>query len=119
MADRGTVEENKKLLKTVREHAELNAQASDALIKAKVATNPVRTMNHAPGKSGVASKLKKAGVTLIAMPDPVTGVIGVPVLAAGVAIERMGKRDLSIPEVASELSRTLKELERIRRANLR
>ncbi len=80
------------------------------------AAQPAKSMSRENSKSGMASKLKKAGVTLIALPDPITGAVGVPVLAAGFALEKLGNRELRIPEVTAELASTLREIEKLRRS---
>ena len=89
---------------------------AQGLAASATAARPVKTMSQQNSKSGMASKLKKAGVTLIALPDPVTGAVGVPMLAAGFALEKLGNRELKIPEVTSELAKTMRELEKLRRS---
>ena len=98
-----------------KERAQITKQFADGVAASSAAARPVKTMSQAESKGGLASKLKKAGVTLIALPDPVTGAVGVPVLAAGFALEKLGSRELRIPEVTFDLTKTMIELERLRR----
>ncbi len=102
-------------LREARERAEMAKQFADGLAGSVAAAGPVKAMSREDSNSGMASKLKKAGVTLIALPDPVTGAVGVPMLAAGFALEKLGKRELRIPEVTSDLAKTMRELEKLRR----
>lgn len=99
-----------------RERAEMAKNFAQGLASSAAAVGPVKTMSQQDSKSGTASKLKKLGVTLIALPDPVTGAVGVPVLAAGFALEKLGRRELKIPEVTSDLAKTMRELEKLRRS---
>ncbi len=105
----------KETLKATKEHAELTKQFAKGIATAAAAARPAKSMSRENPKSGMASKLKKAGVTLIALPDPVTGAVGVPVLAAGFALEKLGNRELKIPEITSDLAKTMRELEKLRR----
>ncbi len=105
-------------LRILKERAESGERFAEVIAESARVVHPVRTISREDSKSGVASKLKKTGVTLIALPDPVTGAVGVPVLAAGFALEKLGKRDLSLPQVTGELTKTMKELERLRKQTL-
>ncbi len=102
-------------IRITKERAEMAKQFANALAASTAAAKPVKTMSRQDSKSGMASRLKKAGVTLIALPDPVTGVVGVPVLAAGFALDKLGNHELKIPEVTSNLAKTLRDLEKLRR----
>ncbi len=102
-------------LRMAKDRAEMAKQFADGIAASASAARPVKTMSQQDSKSGMASKLKKAGVTLIALPDPVTGVVGVPVIAAGFALEKLSNRELRIPDVTSDLAKTMRELEKLRR----
>ncbi len=106
---------NEETLRMTKDRARIARQFADGIAAVAAAASPVKTMSQPASKSGMASKLKKAGVTLIALPDPVTGAVGVPVLAAGFALERFANRELKIPEVTSDLAKTMRELEKLRR----
>ncbi len=114
---RHTLEEE--TLRIMKERERLRRQFAEGIASSIGAAGPVKSMSRDKANSGVASKLKKAGVTLIALPDPVTGAVGVPVLAAGFAIEKIGNRELTLPEVTAELVRTFRELQRLRSQTLR
>ncbi len=107
---------NEETIKIARERAEMARRFAEGIAESATAARPVKAMSQQDSKNGMASKLKKAGVTLIALPDPVTGAVGVPVLAAGFALEKLGKRELRIPEVTSDLAKTMRELEKLRRS---
>ena len=107
---------NEETIRIARERAEIARDFAKGLAASAAAARPVKTMTQQASKNVVASKLKKVGVTLIALPDPVTGAVGVPVLAAGFALEKLGNRELKIPEVTSDLAKTMRELERLRRS---
>ena len=106
----------KETIRATKEHIEVAKIFTQGIMTSATVAQPVKTMSREPSKSGMASKLKKAGVTLIALPDPVTGAVGVPVLAAGFALEKLGNRELKIPEVAADLANTVRELEKLRRS---
>jgi hypothetical protein len=103
-------------VRNARQRAEVAKRFAEGIAAATAATRPVKTMSQQDSKSGTSSKLKKVGVTLIALPDPVTGAVGVPVLAAGYALEKLGNRELRIPELTSDLAKTMRELEKLRRS---
>lgn len=54
------------------------------------------------------STLKKAGIALIAAPDPVTGVAGVALVASSLALSK--KEPLNLAEVSRETAKILREL---------
>ncbi len=108
----------KETVKATKERVEVAKLFAEGIVTSAAAARPIKSMSREHSKSGMASKLKKAGVTLIALPDPVTGAVGVPVLAAGFALEKLGNRELKIPEVTADLAKTMRELDKLRR-NLR
>ncbi len=108
----------KELLGATREHAKVTENFAKEISASAAVAHPAKSMSREGSKNSTGSKLKKVGVTLIALPDPVTGAVGVPVLAAGFALEKLGNRQLTIPEVTADLAKTMKELEKLRR-NLR
>ncbi len=113
-----TAQSEKELVRATRDHAHVTKQFSKDIAASAAAVHPAKSMSRQCSQNNTSSKLKKVGVTLIALPDPVTGAIGVPVLAAGFALEKLGNRQLTIPQVTSDLAEAMKELEKLRR-NLR
>lgn len=107
---------NEETVKIFKERKELTERFAEGVIASADVLRPVKIMSREESKSGIPSKLKKAGVTLIALPDPVTGAVGVPMLAAGVALEKLGKRELTIPQVTADLAKMMKALEQLRRS---
>ena len=107
---------NEETIRVARERAEMAKNFAKGIAASAAVTRPVKSMSQQDTNSGMASKLKKVGVTLIALPDPVTGAVGVPMLAAGFALEKLSNRELKIPEVTADLARTMRELEKLRRS---
>lgn len=105
----------KETIRATKERVEMAKIFAEGMATSSAAARPVKTMSREDSKSGMASKLKKAGITLIALPDPVTGAVGVPMLAAGFALEKLGNHELKIPEVTADLAKTMRELENLRR----
>jgi hypothetical protein len=56
--------------------------------------------------------MKKAGVALIAAPDPVTGVAGVALLASSFALKN--KEPAKIADIAAETRKILREIQSFR-----
>ncbi len=110
---------DKETLRSVKENLEICEKVGEQMSISAEALSPVKRMNRSETKGNIASKLKKTGATLIALPDPATSAIGVPMLAAGFALEKVGNRELTLPQMTNELAKTVKELEKLRRANLR
>jgi hypothetical protein len=106
----------KETIRATKERVEVAQLFAKGMATSAAVAQPARTMSREDSKSGMASKLKKAGVTLIALPDPITGAVGVPVLAAGFALEKLGNRELKIPQVTADLADTMRELEKLRRS---
>ncbi len=115
-ASNSNLHSEKETVKATKERVEVVRVFTKGIAASAATAQPAKSMSRETPKSGTASKLKKVGVTLIALPDPITGVIGVPVLAAGVALEKLGNRELKIPEVTADLASTMKELEKLRRS---
>jgi hypothetical protein len=109
------VQSEKETIRATKERADVAKVFAEGIAMSAAATRPAKSMSREESKGGMASKLKKAGVTLIALPDPITGAVGVPVLVAGFALERIGNRELKIPEVTADLANTMRELEKLRR----
>ncbi|MDG6953844.1 MAG: hypothetical protein JRN33_02525 [Nitrososphaerota archaeon] len=63
-----------------------------------------------PGSPGAA--MKKAGVALIAAPEPLTGVAGVALVASSFAIK--GKEPASLASIAQETRKILREIQSFR-----
>ncbi len=105
----------KETLRSTKERVKVAELFAEGITTSAATARPAKSMSREDSKSGMASKLKKAGVTLIALPDPVTGAVGVPVLAAGFALEKLGRRELRIPEVTADLAKMMRELEKLRR----
>lgn len=59
-----------------------------------------------------SSAMKKAGVALIAAPDPVTGVAGVALLAASFAMKN--KDPAKVGDIAEETRKLLREIQSFR-----
>lgn len=59
-----------------------------------------------PSPSG---NMRKAGIALIASPDPFTGVPGVALLAASFVVEKKGPANIG--DLASETRRVLREIQ--------
>lgn len=101
--------QNKKL---IRARAESLARVANS--KAEVASrlDTAKVSRHVQGlvkPKSPKSTLKKAGVALIATPDPVTGVAGVALLASSFA---MAKGDpLSLADLSRETAKILRELD--------
>ena len=58
-----------------------------------------------------SSTMKKVGVALIAAPDPITGAIGVPLVAAAYALK--SKDPASLDSLAKETRRLIQDLKSI------
>ncbi len=56
----------------------------------------------------IGNKLVKTGGALIAFPEPITGVVGVPILITGAAIRR--KSSANLKEVHDKVKETLTSL---------
>ena len=59
-----------------------------------------------------SSTMKKAGIALIAAPDPVTGVAGVALLASSFALKN--KEPAKIADIATETRKILREIQSFR-----
>lgn len=104
--------QEKRILKdaarSVRRRASVGAEVAAALDTRMVARHVERlTKPKSPGKT-----MKKAGVALIAAPDPVTGVAGVALVASSVALRK--KDPASLGTIAQETRKILREIQSLR-----
>ena len=57
----------------------------------------------------IAGGMKKAGIALILTPDPITGAVGVPLVAASYAMKK--REPASLSNLAEETRRVLRDLQ--------
>ncbi|MEM2644306.1 MAG: hypothetical protein QW592_05510 [Candidatus Bathyarchaeia archaeon] len=63
-------------------------------------------------RSGLGSKLITAGITCIALPEPIlSDILGLTLVAAGIVIS--GKRETTVIDVFRETKRLMRDLQRI------
>lgn len=115
-ASTASSDSERETIRATKEHVEVAKLVAQGISTSATVAQQAKSMSRQDSQSGIASKLKKVGVTLIALPDPVTGAVGVPVLAAGFALEKLGNRELRIPEVTADLAKSMRELEKLRRS---
>lgn len=85
----------------------------DTLKNAGNDVRPLKRLVGNPFKESIDSWLIKAGVTLIAFPDPtISDLIGATMVAAGLI--KRGTRQLTMADVYVEFTDTVKSLEKIR-----
>ena len=88
--------------------AETKTEVASRLDSASVARHVQNiTKPNSPGAT-----MKKAGVALIAAPDPITGVAGVALVASSFALT--GKEPASLAHLAKEARKVLRDVESIR-----
>ena len=68
-----------------------------------------RKFNAVTKPGSMAGTMKKAGIALIATPDPITGIIGVPLLASSYIMKR--KEPLSLTHLAEETRKVMRDLQ--------
>jgi len=74
-------------------------------------TNTGDHMRQLTKPNSPSSTMKKVGVALIAAPDPITGAIGVPLVAAAYALK--SKDPASLDSLAKETRRLIQDLKSI------
>lgn len=88
----------------IEARAEVGKNTSDA-----TAQHHMRKLTK-PGS--LASGMKKAGIALIATPDPITGIIGVPLLASSYVMKK--REPTTLGNLAEETRRVLREMQSLR-----
>jgi hypothetical protein len=66
-------------------------------------------MNHVTKPNSLSSNVKKAGVALIAAPDPLTGIPGVALLASSYVLKK--KDPASLGHLAQETRKILRDIQ--------
>jgi hypothetical protein len=91
-------------VKSVRRLADAHTQVAAAAST----SNVTKHMKQLTKPNSPASAMKKAGVALIAAPDPFTGVAGVALVGASFAAKR--KEPTSLENLAQETRKVLRDL---------
>lgn len=81
-------------------------------VEAVKSTESVRATRRALKPVSVASGMKKAGIALIATPDPITGVPGVALLASSFVAKR--KEPAGLDRLAKETRKLMRDLQSLR-----
>ena len=88
------------------------ARLADAKSEAKARLDPApttREFNKLTKPGSLSGTMKKAGIALIAAPDPITGVGGVALLATSLAMKK--KEPTTLSNLAEETRRVLREMQ--------
>ncbi|MDG7013977.1 MAG: hypothetical protein JRN11_01060 [Nitrososphaerota archaeon] len=104
--------QDKKVLQTAAESLVRVAEAKSEVAKKTEASNLARHMEGLTKPKSPSSTMKKAGIALIAAPDPVTGVAGVALLASSFALKK--KEPTKIADIATETRKILREIQSFR-----
>jgi len=104
------LEEKKQIHSAVKS---LQRTADDAKkVSASMDTTSAKShMRQLTKPSSPTSTMKKVGIALIAAPDPITGAIGVPLVAAAYALK--SKQPASLDTLAKETRRLIQDLKSI------
>ncbi len=101
--------------KVLQSAAESLARVVEAKSEVAGRTDAASLTRHVEGLTkpkSPSSTMKKAGVALIAAPDPVTGVAGVALLASSFALKK--KEPTKIADIAEETRKILREIQSFR-----
>ena len=104
--------QDKKALQTAAESLVRVAEAKSEVAKKTEASNLARHVEGLTKPKSPSSTMKKAGIALIAAPDPVTGVAGVALLASSFALKN--KEPTKIADIATETRKILSEIQSFR-----
>ncbi|MDG6899770.1 MAG: hypothetical protein JRN59_04605 [Nitrososphaerota archaeon] len=104
--------QDKKALQTAAGSLVRVAEAKSEVAKKTEASNLARHVEGLTKPKSPSSTMKKAGIALIAAPDPVTGVAGVALLASSFALKN--KEPTKIADIATETRKILREIQSFR-----
>lgn len=94
--------------KSIARVAKERAETAEAV----KSTESVRATRRALKPASMASGMRKAGIALIATPDPITGVPGVALLASSFVAKR--KEPAGLDHLAKEARKLLRDLQSLR-----
>ncbi|MEM3637169.1 MAG: hypothetical protein QXX17_04110 [Conexivisphaerales archaeon] len=100
-------------LDELKRHVRRRADTYREVANAIDMTDAARDLKRTKGKGRLGKTLMKAGVALIAVPDPITDVPGIIMLAGGYVISKFWESP-GINDLAKELRTTLEKLEEAR-----
>jgi hypothetical protein len=98
-----------RLIRSSAESASRRAAGKVDVARALDPAAAARSLREAANPPSLAGAMRKAGVALIALPDPITGVPGVALLASSWAAKR--KEPAGIESLAVETRRALREIQ--------
>ena len=104
--------QEKKVLQSAAESLARVAEAKSEVARRADASALCRNVEGLTKPKSPSSTMKKAGVALIAAPDPVTGVAGVALLATSFAMKN--KEPAKIGDIAEETRKLLREIQSFR-----
>ena len=113
-------ENSKKIANTLGERAktiEEFERTSTGLSPLKTSINKMAGKPEGPEDK---SQLVKAGTTLILIPDPfpVTDVVGLAMITAGIVHKKYKKKPLTIYDAKREFAESMKQLEKLRQSSI-
>jgi len=107
--DKGVME---KQIQEVKAHAERRALAYRDLATSLDMSDVKKTISRTRGRGKIAKSLIKAGIALIAVPDPITDVPGIVMVAGGYIISKLWESN-GISDITKELRKTLTSIEEL------
>jgi hypothetical protein len=104
--------EDRKIIHAAAESLTRRAELKSEVASSTDASSVSRHVRQLTKPNSPAKSMKKAGVALIAAPDPVTGVAGVALVASSLVL---GKNEpASLANLAQETRKVLREIQSLR-----
>lgn len=100
--------EEKKLVRATKESMLRLAQTKEGVARTMDSTNVSKHVKQLTKPNSPSSSMRKAGIALIAAPDPVTGVAGVALVATSFAVKK--NEPASLAHLAQETRKILRDL---------
>lgn len=101
-----------RIVKEAEESIRRRSKASAEVAAALDAGPVVRHVENLTKPKSPGGTMKKAGIALIAAPDPVTGVAGVALVASAVALRK--REPASLKNLAQETRKIMREMQSLR-----
>lgn len=112
--------DSKKIVKSLNERAETLEDFGRTHGGLSQINTSINKLTGKPETSEEKSKLVKLGTSLILFPEPtpVTDVIGIAMITAGLLEKRYKKRPLTIYDTKKEFAESIKELQKLRQSSV-
>ncbi|MDG6917706.1 MAG: hypothetical protein JRM85_08960 [Nitrososphaerota archaeon] len=104
--------QDKRVLQSAAKSLRRVAEVKSEVARKTEASNLARHVEGLTKPKSPSSTMKKAGIALIAAPDPVTGVAGVALLASSFALKN--KEPMKVSDIAAETRKLLREIQSFR-----